>query len=325
MSATDNKLVRFDAFMQHALHDPENGYYSRNIQTVGATGDFSTTATLSNVLGKAIAQSALEWGRNNNAPLNLIEIGGGDGSLAKSIIKSTPLLKRWKLHYHMVDSSSPLTEKQKNKTTLSRKVKWHSEMTSALKACKGIAFIFSNELVDAFPVRVLKKSNGSWNELYLHGLDEHFFPCSDTLPDSTAIDHPMNTAEQRIEVHESYREWLMDWLPEWKQGQLLTIDYGDTHPKIYYRMPSGTLRGYSHHQRITGKAVYQNPGKQDITADVNFSDLIAWGNQDGLETISLMEQREYLTPYVTTSAEDQFLIHPDGAGSAFKVLLQMKK
>ena len=90
-------------------------------------------------------------------------------------------------------------------------------------------------------------------------------------------------------------------------------------------MPEGTLRAYSHHQRITGKAVYQSPGKQDITADVNFTDLITWGKQDGLEIDSIMTQREYLTPHVSKSAEDQFLIHPDGAGSAFKVLLQQKK
>ncbi len=324
MSSADRKLVRFDAFMQHALHAPNTGYYSRNIQTVGTTGDFSTTATLSNVLGKAVAQSALDWARNSNAPLNLIELGGGDGSMAKSVIKSLPVLKRWKLRYHIVDNSTPLTEQQQKQNSLSRKVKWHTEIKSALKSCKGVAFIFSNELVDAFPVRVFKKSSGYWNELYLHNQEEHFYPCVDTLPNTSAIDYPVTTAEQRIEVHESYHEWMQDWLPHWKMGELLTVDYGDTHPNVYSRMPSGTLRAYSHHQRITGKAVYQNPGRQDITADVNFSDLIAWGKQDGLETISLMEQREYLSPFVTKSAEDQFLIHPDGAGSAFKVLLQSK-
>ncbi|MFT5905807.1 MAG: SAM-dependent MidA family methyltransferase [Cryomorphaceae bacterium] len=324
MNTKDTKLVRFDAFMKHALHDPDKGYYARNIQTVGATGDFSTTATLSAVLGKAIAASALDWARTNKAPLHFIEIGGGDGSLAESVIKSIPFMKRWRLHYHIVDSSAPLTENQQQRE-ISKKVSWHSEMKSALDDCKGIAFIFSNELVDAFPVRLFRKSNNHWNELYLHHHEEHFCPCADTLPESSAIDYAAHPKGQRIEVHQSYREWLQDWLPSWKQGQLLTIDYGDTHPEVYYRMPEGTLRAYSHHQRITGKSVYQNPGKQDITADVNFTDLITWGKQDGLETVSLINQHEYLTPHVSKSPEDQFLIHPDGAGSAFKVFLQQRK
>lgn len=323
MNTEDTKMVRFDAFMKHALHDPENGYYARNIESVGASGDFSTTATLSSVLGTAIANSALEWSRANKSPLNLIEIGGGDGSLAESVIKSIPFMKRWRLDYHIVDSSNPLTEKQQQRK-LPKKINWHSGMKSALSSCKGIAFIFSNELVDAFPVRVFRKSEAHWNELFLHKQEEHFCPCADTLPESSALNYTAHQKGQRIEVHQSYRDWLLDWLPSWKLGQLLTIDYGDTHPKVYYRMPEGTLRAYSHHQRITGKAVYHKPGRQDITADVNFTDLITWGKQDGLEKLSIVNQLDYLTPYVNGSAEDQFLIQPDGAGSAFKVLLQQR-
>ena len=324
MPNKDTNLIRFDDFMQHALHHPETGYYASSIQTVGASGDFSTTATLSNVLGKAIAQSATEWSRKNKTLLNLIEVGGGDGSLAESIIKSIPFYKRWKLHYHIVDSSIPLTEKQQQKNKLSNRVTWNSEMKAALAKCKGTAFIFSNELVDAFPVRVFKKSDAHWNELYLHNQTEHFLPCSDTLPESSALEHSTHYTGQRIEIHQSYREWMQQWLPSWKCGELLTIDYGDTHPKVYFRMPQGTLRAYSHHQRLTDVAVYQNPGKQDITADVNFTDLIEWGKQDGLETTSLMTQRDYLTPHISSSPEDRFLIHPDGAGTAFKVLRQQR-
>lgn len=324
MSTENSKLERFDAFMQRALYDSNTGYYSKNVQTVGSAGDFSTTATLSDALGKAIAKSALDWSKQTNSPLHLIEVGGGDGSLASAVISSLPLFKRWRARYHIVDSSGPLTRKQQARDNLKGKVNWHSDVRSALESCRGVAFIFSNELVDAFPVRIFKKSSNYWNELYLNGAEEHFCPCADTLPESSAIERPVNVDEQRIEVHESYRKWMQEWLPSWREGQLLTIDYGDTHPKIYFRMPAGTLRAYSHQQRITGKAIYLNPGKQDITADVNFSDLIAWGTKDGLVTTSLMEQLDYLAPHISDSEVDHFLIHPDGAGSAFKVLLQEK-
>lgn len=323
MNNENTKLVRFDAFMKHALHDPEGGYYSRNIKTVGSSGDFSTTPTLSTVLGKAIAKSAVDWSKLNKTPLNLIEIGGGDGSLADSIIKSIPFMKSWRLQYHIVDSSPPLVENQQQRN-ISKKILWHNNINAALNACKGIAFIFSNELVDAFPVRIFKKSATHWNELYLHNDQEHFCPCADSIPNSSALTVADHKIGQKVEVHESYREWLQEWLPSWKVGQLLTIDYGDTHPQLYYRKPEGTLRAYSHHQLITGKAVYQHSGKMDITADVNFTDLIDWGKQDGLETNYFITQRNFLMPHVSNSPEDQFLIHPDGAGVAFKILLQQK-
>ncbi len=323
MKPENANLVRFDAFMKKALHDPNSGYYSRNIQTVGAKGDFSTTATLSLVLGKAIAKSALEWSRICKTPLNLIEIGGGDGSLAEAILHFIPLRKRWRMHYHIVDNSAPLTNNQQQRE-ISKKIRWHSNMHNALNACKGVAFIFSNELVDAFPVRLFRRSDNHWDELYLDNHDEVFLRCNGRLPDSSSLMFTDHKSGQRVEVHQSYREWLQDWLPMWKRGQLLTIDYGDTHPQLYYRKPEGTLRAYSHHQVITGKTVYQHSGKQDITADVNFTDLINWGKEDGLETNFYITQRDYLMPHVRNSPQDQFLIHPDGAGYAFKVLLQQR-
>ena len=323
MSSADKNVCRFDHFMQHALHDPSIGYYTRNIQTVGASGDFSTTATLSNLLGKAIAHHAIKWQQQFKTPLNLIEIGGGDGSLANSVIQSLPLVKRWKCNYHLVESSFTLTKKQQESKKLSKKITWHSDMQSALENCHGVAFIFSNELVDAFPVRIFQHTNNSstWKELHIDGLNEILCE-ADHLPESSSFITYKHSPQQRIEVHESYHEWLISWRKYWKQGQMLTVDYGDIHPNIYYRMPKGTLRAYSHHQHITGKAVYQNPGKQDITTDVNFTDLIQWGDKLNLKTLSLISQNELLTPFATDKPEDQFLIHPDGAGSAFKALLQ---
>ena len=37
--------MRFDRFMELALHDPERGYYARRIRGVGKGGDFTTTPT----------------------------------------------------------------------------------------------------------------------------------------------------------------------------------------------------------------------------------------------------------------------------------------
>lgn len=315
-------MVRFDQWMQQALHHPDYGYYARKINTVGASGDFSTTATLSPILGKAIAASFLE----TKGITHLIEIGAGDGSLARSVLSALPFFKRLRIHYHIVDTSLPLSENQKsNLGKLAKKVRWHRDIKDALRAANGKAYIFSNELVDAFPVRIFKHSNKQLLELHLDGVSEHFIEANAPEPFSSALNEITHPENYRVEFHQSYYEWLHDWLPHWQEGKMITIDYGDTYPEIYHRLPQGTLRAYAHHQRITGSAVYQNRGHQDITADVNFTDLIHWGEDFGLKTVKYLTQAEFLLPYSSNNHHaDQFLIDQHGAGSAFKVLIQEK-
>jgi SAM-dependent MidA family methyltransferase len=67
----------------------------------------------------------------------------------------------------------------------------------------------------------------------------------------------------------------------WHQGAMLSIDYGGTTGEIYKRRPQGTLRAYRGQQRLTGSEVYELPGRQDITADVNFDDLQRWAREFG--------------------------------------------
>ncbi|WP_347440276.1 SAM-dependent methyltransferase [Rubritalea sp.] len=308
--------------MQYALHDPHHGYYARKIRTVGHEGDFSTTATLSPTLGIAIADRASQWLKNNPGSFHLIEIGAGDGSLAKSIIDALPFLYRLKLHYHIVETSEPLTKVQQAKLKKSR-VSWHTSPRPAIKACNGRAIIFSNELVDAFPVRILQREGNNWKELHWDGKQEYFQDL-DTLPESSSL-IPSHPEKYRVEIHEAYREWLEEWITAWREGELITIDYGDTYPEIYHRRPQGTIRAFLLHQNITGPEIYQNIGRQDLTADVNFTDLIEWGEELGLEMVSLSTQSEFLEPHSRGTTQDLYLLHPDGPGSAFKVLIQRPK
>jgi SAM-dependent MidA family methyltransferase len=41
------------------------------------------------------------------------------------------------------------------------------------------------------------------------------------------------------------------------------------------------LRAYRDQNRLTGGSVYELPGRQDITADVNFDDLQQWAQELG--------------------------------------------
>ena len=79
-----------------------------------------------------------------------------------------------------------------------------------------------------------------------------------------------------------------------RKGFILTIDYGDTAPKLYTRhRHRGTLACYYHHQ-LTERPLAR-PGEQDLTAHVNFTALINEGRQHGLRLQTLTTQRQWLT------------------------------
>ncbi|MFZ9936652.1 MAG: SAM-dependent methyltransferase [Luteolibacter sp.] len=263
-------------FMRRALHDPRHGYYARRIPGVGRRGDFTTAPMLDATLARAVAGWAAAALRETGCR-HLMEIGPGEGVLAAAMWERLPWTLRWKTRLHLVETSAPLREIQRQR--LGRRASWHEHPSEALAGCGGGAVIFSNELVDAFPARVFEKTAAGWREVAVAKdrcgrLTECLLEVGE-LPQSSsfAIDHPVG---QRVEIHESYRKWLQSWLPLWRGGRMLTVDYGATAENLYHRRPRGTLRAYLMQQRLTGIEVYQNPGRQDLTADVNFTDLLAW-------------------------------------------------
>ncbi|NLT70316.1 MAG: hypothetical protein GXX91_06440 [Verrucomicrobiaceae bacterium] len=328
--------MSFEDFMAMALYDPGIGYYTRSIREVGGRGgDFATAATLSDSLGKAIARwvaaqrDELGWG----GPVPLIEVGGGNGALAAAVLTSLGWRGRRRVRYHLVEISPRLREKQRERLRR-RGVTWHRDIASALRETGGRALIFSNELVDAFPAKWLRWNDGSgtWEEIFVRydpvaGLREVF---REGPPDITA-EHFQAMAlrrppdGQRIEVLPSFRRWLRDLAPVWRAGSMLTIDYGEREAAtIYHRRPGGTLRGYFRHERVEGGGVYGRIGQQDLTSDVNFADLVRWGEELGWETRSLATQRDFLSRYGDEGG------NPGGAdpmaagdvGDAFQVLIQ---
>jgi SAM-dependent MidA family methyltransferase len=300
--------------------------------------------------------------------VHIVEVGAGNGALAETVLTSLPWHFRVRCHYHIVEKSEALTAVQKERLErLQRfpgpRISWHPDMDSVLRKTSRF-ILFSNELVDAFPASVFRWAAGAdisgggpgnthdpgekgrWDKLFLriheNGLFEEFQPVSHyELADLTSIFDPGQWPEnapphgQRCEVHFSYREWLHAWVPRSRCVSMLTIDYGDIMPAIYHRKPGGTMRAYFRHNHLTGADVYSNMGGQDLTCDVNFSDLIQWGLELDLESQPLMTQAEFLDafgdPYESSAGVDpgaaaasSFLRMEEGAGSAFKVLVQRR-
>lgn len=319
-------VIPFERFMKEALYHPEHGYYSKNIATVGAGGDFSTSATLDPCLGAALAawithrSRELGWWR-----IPVIEIGAGSGHLAESILSHLSWKMRWRIDY-MIHELSPGLKKEQKRRLSRRGVQWIKSLPLALGKSRGKALMISNELVDAFPCRLFQKISEVWQEVGVsiseeRGLSERLLQTTHADPWFSQFIHLPQ--EQRVERFDSYREWLDGWSSHWNEGAFLTIDYGEIASNLYKRRPSGSLRAYYRHQRFTGSDLYARFGKQDLTADVNFSDLILWGGEVGFHTVQFQTQGEFIQSWIRKKHLEKKL--PDGAREAFKVLEQHPK
>lgn len=323
--------VPFSTFMAHALYDPARGYYTRQILTVGARGDFSTTATLSPLLGRAVAAWLKKEAALQPNVRDIIEIGAGSGVLMAALRQSLGWWQRRRFQWHIVETSPVLQLRQHER--LGGAITWHDDLKSALENCFGQAFLYHNELLDAFPATLLQWHEDAWQEIHItpEGREVRLplgWTDEQCAPFHTLQPWPGKQPHQKIELHPSVRDWLCHWSPAWTAGAMLTVDYGDIFPALYHRRPAGTLRAYLRQQRLEGVDVYRNPGRQDITADVNFSDYRAWAQDIGWQEVSYGTQADFIQAHMKKLPSDaltQRLLHPEGAGGAFKHVIHRIK
>lgn len=206
--------LSLEAFMQLALHHPQEGYYSSSIENIGQRGDFSTTPTLSPILAKAIVAHWKEACSRCGRRLPLLEIGAGSGALAVKILERLGFWNRLNTDYVIVESSPRLREFQH--LLLGGRAKIYSTMEKALKHCGGKAFIFSNELVDAFPARVFEYTEQDWKEVGLvvknGAVREELRPVRQQPLFSHMLEYGSQPG-QRVEIHDSSRAGLRAGFP----------------------------------------------------------------------------------------------------------------
>jgi SAM-dependent MidA family methyltransferase len=328
-------------FMRFALLDPTHGYYANRVKGIGAGGDFTTAPVVSPLLGRALVRWFLELpGREKELSgfVPWIEVGAGDGSLAANWIREYRRRLPWWQRlpgrgpiYWIVEISPQLREVQRKR--LGRfPVRWFGSVAEALCAAGGRAVIFSNELVDAMPCSAWELTPAGWQErgLVIQAGRIREVTRPGTLPDSSIWTAAEWTVGQRAETHEIWREWLASWRDGVEKVHLLTIDYGAPAADLLWRRPAGTLRAYWRHQRLEGAQLYARVGRQDLTADVNLTDLCRWAEAAGGSTVFSRTMADFLAthrpamlhPLENLAAADRRLLDPDDAGSAFFVLEQ---
>lgn len=327
-------MPTFKDFMESALYDPEAGFYPNR----EAKEDFYTAPELhpafAGVLTRQIVARLSELkGRAIPEPYCIVEMGSGSGLLARQIIGE---LRRnhpdWsqKVRYVLVERSrNLLLDSVTALSALNGRVLGYSRIED-LPPCSGV--FFSNELVDAFPVHLLERNAGKVREVYVDGEGKTHageLSTSELKAHANALSEALDGERHAVNL-EALR-WIAAVSRRIKAGYLMTIDYGA-------RYRPGTCNPPRTFFRHATDGDLTQPGR-DLTANVDFEALIGEGQKQGLSLQTYSTLGRFL---IEGGIEDWFaktgegalgaksrsqmktLIHPEGMGEVFKVLVQSK-
>ncbi len=302
--------ITFTDFMDCALYDPDYGYYNQRALNLGPRGDFLTSPHVSPDFAELLAIQFVEmWHQLDRPdPFTIVEMGAGSGVLAQDLLKYLyhhhPDL--WStLTYCIIERSTALQAVQKRRLIEYDKVHWLTRLDDRSKHNYAIVgCLFSNELVDAFPVHRVTVQDGSLFEIYVTFDGCHFVEQVADLStpqlkdyfqlvgiDITAATYPTGYT---TEVNLAALEWIQAVAHGLERGYVLTIDYGYQAPSYYHPVRSqGTLLCY--HNHLSGSNPYQYLGLQDMTAHVDFTALQQRGLQVGLSPLGLTRQESFLS------------------------------
>ena len=324
--------------MESALYDPERGYYSIREKTA----DFYTAPELHAAFGAVLADRLallLERAAQTKPDrvLHVVEAGCGDGTLACQVArrlreKHTDLAAR--VSYVLVERGrKDLTTAARRLTAFGVAVTAHTEIRK-LPPFAGV--LYSNELLDAFPVHLLEGREGSVFEIFVDDAGREVRgPLS--IP---ALEAPAAAMAGHLQDGERHavgleaKSWIAAAASRVEEGFIVTIDYGKRFA------PGAPNPPRAFHRHAVETELTREPGAQDLTASVDFEALINAGytvklGLESYESLSKFLIEGGLLHWIEAAAGDdsasyreraklKTLIHPEGMGEVFKVLIQRK-
>ncbi len=341
--------ITFAEFMRECLYHPVHGYYSR--ASARRFGDYYTSVDVHPIFGRLLARQLAEMWRVLGWPRAFVvaESAAGVGRLAGHILDfSARELPEFyaALEYVAVERSS---RRRAEHTALLASHLAAGRVSSAAEIPETIpeGCIFSNELLDALPVHRVVVERGGLREIYVGWEGERFTEVVGE-PSMPALESYF--AEQGIALEEGQHAEVCfeacDWMESagraLERGFVLTIDYGHEARALYDEHHNrGTLLAYSDH--TVSENILESPGEQDLTAHVNFTAVDLAGRRAGLVRTGLVTQSQFLVAlgrgnefadlYEPEQTEMEKLrarlllknlIHPEGLGEKFQVLIQHK-
>jgi SAM-dependent MidA family methyltransferase len=306
----------FAWFMQHALYHPEYGYYSSGRCAIGRKGDYFTNVSVGPLFGQLLASQFSEiWERLGK--LNdfvIAEQGAHDGQFALDVLE---LVQNRvpeffdALHYRIIEPFPILEEQQRRRLeAFGDKVKW----SDSPEPFTGIHF--SNELLDAMPVRLI--SDGTEK---LIGLDGEKFVFVERPADKAVLNQPA-------------LDWMDEIAANLQRGYVIAIDYGCTDEDF-----RRSVQVRAQHRNL--HSPFDSIGEADITMSVDWRSIVERAQANGLRVLGFTDQHHFLTGIISqfgigdwdqsplpdsrkAKRELQTLLHPEMLGRAFQVLALAK-
>ena len=307
--------ITFAEFMGLALFWPEGGYYT-GPERIGSSGDFYTSPRAHPAFGALIAvQFHQMWQVTGKpAPFTVVELGAGDGLLCRDLTgyaAGLPEEFARSLHYICLDTLvAGGMEREKTRDAGGPMLNRVAALLSLepldeghlrgipLRGIKGC--ILSNELLDAFPVHQVTLKQGNLREVYvtLTNNELEFVSKEPSTPRLAARLEGLGIAlgeGQTVEINLGIEDWADQAAAVLDTGFVLTIDYGQLASELYSMdlRPRGTLTTFYRHTQTD--APLQRIGRQDITAQVDFTTVMKAGKRAGLETLGYTTQGRFLS------------------------------
>ena len=306
--------LRFDAFQEAALYDPEGGYYERPGR-VGREGDFVTGPSWNPAFGRTMARIARRLAeeegkreekisangeegspRGLRTPTDVVDVGAGEGELLSAADEA---LRAWGIRdrFRLVGIERSATRRHLAAERC-RGAEWVSSFEE-IPSFRGLLVAY--ELFDALPVRALFFEGekllervvtlGPGGEGFAWGLAE--CPDSADLLDRLRARGIHLLRKQQLEIRSGAAGFASALASRLSSGLLLAFDYGAPAKALYSSArANGTLEAFSSHG-VT-RDVLTEPGSRDLTAWVDFSELADAFAAAGLEVTGPVSQSRVL-------------------------------
>jgi SAM-dependent MidA family methyltransferase len=348
--------ISFRDWMDAALYDEREGYYRRPGRALWGRdgGDYRTSPERSPLFAATFARYFAALHTELGAPTRwaILEAGVGAGDFARVALETLerdhPRVFQATRYYIDEASDEARLRTRENLAAFTDHIEFCPNDWRGLSFAAGV--VFSNELLDAFPVHRVLMRGGQLRELCV-ALDEAGNFCWSEQEPTTPrlVEHfarqGIALAEGQIaEVNLAAGDWIARAASVLQRGYVLAVDYGAEAEELYHptQRRDGTLRGFREHQFVAD--VLARPGEHDLTTTINWTQIKQAGEAAGLETISLerqdefllragaLDQLERLTSRVAGEAERlrlrlgaREMILPGGMSGSFQVLVQKKR
>jgi SAM-dependent MidA family methyltransferase len=339
--------ISFARFMEEALYHPEHGYYGSGRCAIGRRGDYFTSVSVGPLFGKLMAGQFAEIWEALDRPDDfvIVEQGAHHGEFATDVLEALRARRPEffaLLRYRIVEPFPILRRRQEGVLRqFAGKVEWVASLDEMERFC-GVHF--SNELLDAMPVHLLKAAGDegerSWHERLVERTSCGFTfverPVSDPrLLERLAKIPPAPPNAYETEVNLAALDWIEALAGKLRRGVVLVADYGLTRPEYYAtRRHTGTLQCYAEHRVLP--SLLERVGASDLTTHVEWTSVAERADECGLQIAGFTDQHHFLTGLLSIHPELgsagaeksralQTLLHPEILGTKFQFLGLTKK